>query len=703
MTYLDARKVADALGVSKSAIDKRALRESWPFTEATCRGGRKRLFSAMQLPAEVQRALAIHDVRQSVETISPPAPSSNLPAVQVSTEAQALVAAVREDATNVHVGMLMTLDEGCAKRRSEEAMRRYRMIEPLLSFPLRAKGRREKAEVLAEAHGVSVPTLYRWEEKHRKGGITALMDKVRTDRGQARTLISQRWEEMAAGSGISKEKIMEIAHEMTLSVRGLWAQADTSIRQVQNLARPVLYKLSVAAGMSDAVAKRCCKVPRKFVEAERRYARIATHKRDAKKFYDKHQTPIYRTREKYAPGDLVFGDVSPCDIPVLRADGKLAWARLIVWQDAATNMIHVTGYLPEKGTGVRREHVALSFASMCAHSPWGMPKRLYLDNGSEYSWTEMLDAWSELATLSGGAFGGVQMDTEEGRIIRTQPFKPRAKNLEGIFSALSWYLGWHPLYAGGDRMVKRTRRLGKAPEATSLEDLKNFFSDAIPYYHATPQGGEHMKGRSPVQVLTEWTESGWRKLTVDEEALMLAFADRSERVVTAGTVASGGWRYYHEALHQYDGEKLLVRHPRHNPVCSYVFKDSKFLCVARPMPVYDLADPEGAKYAGKLAKEARKAVQIMKGEVSWLEPRELMREFAQLAGVREAIDATDAGAGQIRIALTPEAQALYDNRHKAVEQTLSIAAKSQDAETLSLNRWGVQEDPEIAALRAQGW
>ncbi|MDY0164632.1 hypothetical protein, partial [Desulfobotulus sp.] len=100
--------------------------------------------------------------------------------------------------------------------------------------------------------------------------------------------------------------------------------------------------------------------------------------------------------------------------------------------------------------------------------------------------------------------------------------------------------------------------------------------------------------------------------------------------------------------------------------------------------------------------EARKAVQIMKGEVSWLEPRELMREFAQLAGVREAIDATDAGAGKICIT-TPEAQALYDNRHKAVEQTLSIAAKSQDAETLSLNRWGVQEDPEIAALRAQGW
>jgi hypothetical protein len=91
---------------------------------------------------------------------------------------------------------------------------------------------------------------------------------------------------MAAGSGIRREKLAEIAEEMSLAVRGLWAQANTSVRQVQNLAKPVLYRLSVAAGMPEAVAKRCCNVPRKFVEAERRYSMIATYKRDAKKFYD---------------------------------------------------------------------------------------------------------------------------------------------------------------------------------------------------------------------------------------------------------------------------------------------------------------------------------------------------------------------------------------------------------------------------------
>jgi hypothetical protein len=189
---VDARIIAKALGVTDRAVRTRALRESWPFTEATCRGGRKRLFDAASLPAEVQRALAIHEARQSVEIATSTPSNLPAPAAQVPAETRALVAAVREDATDVHVGMLASMDEGDARRRSEEAMRRYRMIEPLQSFPPRAKGRREKAEVLAEAHGVSAPTLYRWDKQYRQGGITALMDKVRTDRGQARTLLYGR-------------------------------------------------------------------------------------------------------------------------------------------------------------------------------------------------------------------------------------------------------------------------------------------------------------------------------------------------------------------------------------------------------------------------------------------------------------------------------------------------------------------------------
>ena len=89
---------------------------------------------------------------------------------------------------------------------------------------------------------------------------------------------------------------------------------------------------------------------------------VATASRDGKGHYDHHQTSITRSRAMLRPGDIVFGDVSPSDIPVTRPDGTLGWARLIAWQDAATNMLHITGFLSNPGGGVRREHVALAFA-----------------------------------------------------------------------------------------------------------------------------------------------------------------------------------------------------------------------------------------------------------------------------------------------------------------------------------------------------
>ncbi len=678
---MTSKMIAKEMGVTVRAINSRAAAENWAFQPRSGRGGGK-IFPFSALPQDVKDALIAAEKTKLKDTIISALPPTS-PALPSFAE-------------------VSTAYVGSSQKQASVALERYRIIEPLLSLPRESKGRRERAKTLAAAHGISPATLYRWEAAYKKGGMTALMSKRRADNGRSRVFIGKKWDEAAIGAGLSEEAAEKISGLLRLAVRGLWGQGDVSSRQVANLAAPILYRLSVEAGVIPSLAQLLSKVPRRFVEAEKRYKRIAVYDRQAKKFYDQHQTAIYRSRESFEPGDLVFGDVSPADIPVLRADGKLAWARLIVWQDAATNMIYVTGYLPEKGMGVRREHIALSFASMCANSPWGMPKQLYLDNGSEYNWTEMLTVWKDLTLLTGGAFSGIQVGGEEGRVYRSKPFHPRAKNLEGIFSTLAHYLSWHPLYAGGNRMVQRTRCLGKKPEAAPLEDLKTFFSEAIPYYHAVQQGGTHMQNRSPIQVLNEFVARGWKKITVDEEALMLAFSDREERKIIAGTVNVGGWRYYHEKLHLYDGEVLPVRFPRHNPVCAYVFRENKLLCVAKPMPVFAHTDPEGAKYAHKLAINARKSVVVMKGQVSWLDPRDLMKEFARLAGVREAIAATDENAGRISVA-DAEVQQLYKSRHKLAQEVLSLSEKSTDLEKLKANRFGIEEDPELRALKLAGW
>lgn len=50
-------EIAEAVAVSKQAAMKRAAKEEWPFEEAFGRGGKKRLFPAANLPADVRNAL----------------------------------------------------------------------------------------------------------------------------------------------------------------------------------------------------------------------------------------------------------------------------------------------------------------------------------------------------------------------------------------------------------------------------------------------------------------------------------------------------------------------------------------------------------------------------------------------------------------------------------------------------------------------
>lgn len=66
---VDARAIAEALGCTARAIRQRATRESWPFYEQACRGGRRRMYPLDQLPTDVRMGLmrpeqpvaAIHD------------------------------------------------------------------------------------------------------------------------------------------------------------------------------------------------------------------------------------------------------------------------------------------------------------------------------------------------------------------------------------------------------------------------------------------------------------------------------------------------------------------------------------------------------------------------------------------------------------------------------------------------------------------
>jgi len=576
-----------------------------------------------------------------------------------------------------------------------EAARRKMIIAPILRGEIKGRGAIEQH---ARAHGETAATLYRWVQRFRHGGDAALADKPRADRGQARVIISEDWQRFMNGALVPKDKMLSIAGEMAMIVRGLWAQqGKKGWRQVALLAMPELVRRTVeASGCAEQVAKAVCDLPRRFVEGERRFTVIALKDRDAKGFYDR-TVAVQRDRSALKPGDCVFGDVSPADIPVLRPDGEIAYARLIAWMDAATNMLHITGHLPGKGAAVRREHVALAFAAMCQSAPWGMPRRLYLDNGSEYSWTQMLDAWAQLTRLTGGVFAGTWdgfMAREHyGIVTRSIPFRPRAKLIEGVFGNLLHFMGWHPAFIGSDRMRKKVASLGKGVKPIPVDELQDFLAKAVAAYHATPQSG-HLDGKSPAEKMAEFLAEGFRPYQVDSDTLAFAFGETMDARCRMGQVRAGGWTYYHQQLVGYDGEKLEVRWARHAPDAAYCFHKGKFICAALPLPVFAWGDPEGAKLAGKLAGEARRVVEVMRGQVAWLDPRDLMGEFARLSGVERVIDA--AGQRALKIVLTPEAQAMADARRKQLEAALTNALPRNP--DLVANRHGVV-DEEAEAFR----
>jgi uncharacterized protein YoaH (UPF0181 family) len=56
---MDGAAIAAALNVSKRAVERRAQREAWAFTEASVRGGKKRYFAVDALPVDVKAAILI--------------------------------------------------------------------------------------------------------------------------------------------------------------------------------------------------------------------------------------------------------------------------------------------------------------------------------------------------------------------------------------------------------------------------------------------------------------------------------------------------------------------------------------------------------------------------------------------------------------------------------------------------------------------
>ena len=128
------------------------------------------------------------------------------------------------------------------------------------------------------------------------------------------------------------------------------------------------------------------------------------------------------------------------DVLLLRADGFTFTAKLVCFQDWATNRIFVHPVFLEKGKGVRPAHVVEAIIAMVKE--WGVPETLYLDNGSEYGCVDLVADALTLAAEWRAVVGGTPPSEHFRPIVKALPYNPRRRPSK--VSSPSWREGCSP-------------------------------------------------------------------------------------------------------------------------------------------------------------------------------------------------------------------------------------------------------------------
>lgn len=484
-------------------------------------------------------------------------------------------------------------------KQRDQALWKWQLIQPALAYPKHSCARGEQlrhlaADVHSTADGrqrrVCLDSLYTWVSHYEQRGVTALLRHPRCDVGRPRVLITRAWDRACP---LPADVRVKVAEQLAEQVRSLWAAGAPGYRTVAELGSTVLFDLSLAAGWAE-VSLADCQLTRRYAEQYRHYALLAMHDKDARLFFDTRVPRIRRHREGLQPMDIIVGDVHPIDIRLTRPDGSVVMPRAIAWLDVATQRLHVTLIMLEKGEGVKQVHVAQAFAAMC--SAWGLPRQLYLDNGAEYGWQEMLDGFALLGRLTGHA-----IDTRLKPVVRARPYNAQAKPIEGIFALLEQQvLSMLPGWVGGNRMRQKTHNVGRAPHAYPGDWMAfhQSFDQALAYYHARSQPrSQHLRGQSPNQALSAAITAGWTGAAqIDPQALQVAFSSEETRLVQAGGYISvNGKHYFADALIPYAGERLRVRFVKWDARALFVFDaQHQLMCTAEEAKTFTFFGEEGA-------------------------------------------------------------------------------------------------------------
>lgn len=443
--------------------------------------------------------------------------------------------------------------------------------------------RKNKIASMAKIHSISEKAIYKWLLNPNNA-----IETVRSDAGKRKTQITRCWED-AFAEILGQATCDKIERDLDFEIRSEFASFDGGAKKLVKhftipwLIRRTTEELKAINQEVPLNIDTLCRIPyTRLREDENRKYRLIQLADNDRKGLVKHEPSIRRHRDGILPGMIVVGDVHPVDISIRRDDGTIAYPRAIAWQDIATNRLHITLKLCEKGEGVTQSDIIQSFISMV--KAWGPPVILYMDNGREYKLSEMIESITNLSALLKQS---MNIHPDVPAYIRSIPYNAQAKPIEGLFSLLEQQYCYRiPGYTGGDRVNKKTQNVGKTPEPfpDKMIDFLDVMDQLLTEYHNQPQQRGFLQGDSPNSRLKKHIEAGWGKWKVDEQALLLSFArtpviGEGFRKINAGKITLNGLTYFNQKLaNDYPQSKVLVKYLPHDPYRIFVITGPEVIC-----------------------------------------------------------------------------------------------------------------------------
>ena len=550
---------------------------------------------------------------------------------------------------------------------SREAAWRLSIIQPVMHGT--EPGSRDRAQALSKLAAAPVQdwqgrprilaerTVRGWMARYQKAGLAGLMRKTPENAGERRVCFSRQWDAAAREAGLSEAAITDLVKQFRKRVRGEWASGTPSWPTIQLNALPRVVELSRKAGMvlPDIIMREVCTVPRRFIEAERRYHIVAVARKDAGRFAAEYEPRIERDRSHLLPGDWIAGDVHATDMLFLCEANRVVTPKAVSWLCLATNRTWTDIFIMPKGEMIRTEHVAQSLVNLFSHPDWGVCSRLYVDNGGEYNWTDLITDLSKLKH-SVEVHSSKDLQNTKLGVQKSRPHNPQGKVIEGLFANLEGTcFAQLPGWIAGDRMRKKTTNHGREPVPFPGDEtqLRQAITTALAYYHAKPQSG-HLGGLSPNQSFAAFVANGWTATVLDPWEMAVAFSHQFVKPVRAGgTIRLDGVNYRADAMQSFVGSKVIVRRPMFGDRNQlFIFTEyGVSLAIARPDVVYAFGEDAGAKEQGRRAKSLRSDVKELTADAC---PHEAGGEAA-MADVVKLFDApTRAQPPDVVIRLNPE-------------------------------------------------